>query len=104
MRQRRPCRSAPAETVVQPGERKAAVLAELNRRNVPRAAAAYLALAWLLVQIAATVLPLFGFTGQAVRVIVTVLAIGFLPAMVAAWSFELTPEGLKREGDLVRGS
>jgi len=79
------------------------VLAELNRRNVPRAAAAYLALAWLLVQIAATVLPLFGFADHAVRVLVIVLAVGFLPAMIAAWSFELTPEGLKRERDLVRG-
>lgn len=80
------------------------MLGELKRRNVLRAAAAYLALAWLLVQIAATVLPLFGHAASAVRVIVIVLAIGFLPAMIAAWSFELTPEGLKRERDLVRGS
>jgi adenylate cyclase len=79
------------------------VLAELTRRNVPRAAAAYLALGWLLVQIAATVLPLFGIADHAVRVLVIVLAIGFVPAMIAAWSFELTPEGLKRERDLVRG-
>lgn len=79
------------------------MLAELNRRNVPRAAAAYLALTWLIVQVAATVLPLFGFNDQAVRVVVIVLAVGFVPAMIAAWSFELTPEGLKRERDLVRG-
>lgn len=80
------------------------MLAELRRRNVPRAAAAYLALAWLVVQVAATVLPLFGFPEHAVRVVVIVLAVGFIPAMVAAWSFELTPEGLKRESDLVPGS
>jgi len=80
------------------------MLAELRRRNVPRAAAAYLALAWLLVQVADTVLPLFGFPEHAVRVAVIVLAVGFVPAMVAAWSFELTPEGLKRESDLVPGS
>ncbi|NJD30712.1 MAG: hypothetical protein FIB04_02360 [Gammaproteobacteria bacterium] len=80
------------------------MLSELRRRNVPRAAAAYLALAWLLVQVADTVLPLFGFPEHAVRVVVIVLAVGFVPAMVAAWSFELTPEGLKRESDLVPGS
>jgi TolB-like protein len=80
------------------------VLEDLKRRNVLRAAAAYLALAWLLVQVADTVLPLFGFPASAVRVVVVVLAIGFLPAMVASWSFELTPEGLKREDDLVPGS
>lgn len=80
------------------------MLGELKRRNVLRAAAAYLALSWLTVQVAATVLPLFGYAGSAARVVVIVLAIGFLPAMIAAWSFELTPEGLKRERDLVRGS
>jgi TolB-like protein len=80
------------------------MLAELRRRNVPRAAAAYLALAWLLVQVADTVLPLFGFPEHAVRVVVIVLAVGFVPAMVAAWSFELTPEGLKREQDVVPNS
>ncbi len=80
------------------------MLAELRRRNVPRAAAAYLALAWLLIQVADTVLPLFGFPDHAVRVVVIVLAVGFVPAMVAAWSFELTPEGLKRESELVPGS
>jgi len=80
------------------------MFAELRRRNVPRAAAAYLALAWLLVQVADTVLPLFGFPEHAVRVVVIVLAVGFVPAMVAAWSFELTPEGLKREQDVVPNS
>jgi adenylate cyclase len=80
------------------------MLAELRRRNVPRAAAAYLALAWLLVQVTDTVLPLFGFPEHAVRVVVIVLAVGFVPAMVAAWSFELTPEGLKREQDVVPDS
>jgi TolB-like protein len=80
------------------------MLAELRRRNVPRAAAAYLALAWLVVQVTDTVLPLFGFPDHAVRILVIVLAVGFVPAMVAAWSFELTPEGLKRERDVVPNS
>ena len=80
------------------------MLGELKRRNVLRAAAAYLALAWLLVQVADTVLPLFGFADQAVRVVFVVLAIGFLPAMIAAWSFELTPEGLRRDRDVLPGS
>jgi TolB-like protein len=75
-------------------------LAELRRRNVIRMAGLYLVGAWLVTQVAATVLPLFGAPGWMARSVVVVLAIGFLPALVFAWVFELTPEGLKRDAEV----
>ncbi|NND44230.1 MAG: hypothetical protein HKN58_02825 [Xanthomonadales bacterium] len=65
-------------------------------------AIAYAAFAWLLIQVVETVLPFFGVSDAAIRVVFIVLAIGFLPALVFAWAFELTPEGLKREKDVDR--
>jgi adenylate cyclase len=76
------------------------LVSELKRRNVHRAAAAYVALSWLLIQIAETVLPAFGFGGRPVQAVIIAVMIGFGPAMVLAWAFELTPEGVKREQDL----
>jgi hypothetical protein len=73
---------------------------ELERRNVIRIALAYLAGAWLVIQIADTVLPRLGFSDSAVTNVIIVLAIGFVPAVVLAWLFDLTPEGLKRDADL----
>ena len=76
------------------------LLAELARRNVIRVAGLYLVAAWLATQVAGTVLPMFGAPGWIARSVVIVLALGFLPAMGVAWAFELTPEGLKRDGDV----
>jgi adenylate cyclase len=73
------------------------IFEELKRRNVIRIAAAYLVAAWLVVQVVETIFPAFGFGAFAVRIVVIVLAIGFLPAVVLAWAFELTPQGLRRE-------
>ena len=78
-------------------------LAELRRRNVFRAAAAYVAVAWLVVQVAETTFPAFGFSDAALRTLIIVLAVGFVPAVALAWVFELTPEGLKRDRDLEPG-
>src|SRR5947199_330146 len=74
--------------------------AELKRRNVIRMAGLYLVGAWLLVQVAGTVLPMFGAPEWLPRTIVVLLAIGFVPAVIFSWVFELTPEGLKREDDV----
>ncbi len=60
--------------------------------------------AWLLIQVSETILPLFGFEESTVRLVVVVLAIGFLPALIFAWAFEITPEGLQREEDVDRSS
>ena len=75
---------------------------ELKRRNVLRVTAAYVVVAWLLVQVAETIFPLFGFDDTPARIVVIVLAIGFVPAMILAWAFELTPEGLKKESEVDR--
>jgi TolB-like protein/lipoprotein NlpI len=78
------------------------LLQEIKRRNVGRIAGLYLVGAWLIVQVASTVLPAFDLPGWALRAVITVLAIGFVPALIFAWVFELTPEGLKREKDIER--
>jgi TolB-like protein/Tfp pilus assembly protein PilF len=73
---------------------------ELKRRNVIRAAGLYLVGAWLLVQVAGTILPMFGAPDWLPRTIVILLAIGFVPALIFSWVFELTPQGLKRDEDV----
>jgi len=73
---------------------------ELKRRNVIRAAGLYLVGAWLLVQVASTVLPMFGAPDWLPRSIVILLVIGFVPALIFSWVFELTPQGLKRDEDV----
>jgi TolB-like protein/Tfp pilus assembly protein PilF len=73
---------------------------ELKRRNVIRMGGLYLVGAWLVVQVAGTVLPMFGAPEWLPRTIVVLLAIGFVPAVIFSWVFQLTPEGLKREEDV----
>lgn len=70
---------------------------ELKRRNVIRVGLAYLAATWLLIQLVDTLFPIFGLSATSVRIVVIFLAIGFVPVLVIAWTFELTPEGLKRD-------
>ena len=72
-------------------------LAELRRRNVIRMAGLYLVGAWLIVQVSSTVLPMFDMPAWLPRSIVVLLIVGFVPTLVFAWVFELTPEGLKRD-------
>jgi adenylate cyclase len=74
---------------------------ELKRRNVFRIGAAYFVSAWLLIQVVETIFPLFGFDDTPARIVVIVLAIGFIPSLIFSWTFEFTPEGLKREVDVV---
>src|SRR5881275_308236 len=73
---------------------------ELKRRNVIRFAGLYLVGSWLLVQVASTVLPMFGAPEWLPRSIVILLAIGFVPALTFSWIFELTPQGLQRDEDV----
>ncbi|HSD69468.1 MAG TPA: tetratricopeptide repeat protein [Woeseiaceae bacterium] len=77
--------------------KKGSFIEELSRRNVFRVGVAYLAGAWLLIQVADTVLPRLGFTDTAVTNVIVLLAIGFLPALILAWIFQLTPEGIRRD-------
>ncbi len=74
--------------------------AELKRRNVYRVAVASAVVAWLLIQIATQVFPFFDIPNWAVRVVVFLLILGSPVALVLAWAFEITPEGIKRESEI----
>ena len=70
--------------------------AELKRRNVYKVAVAYGVVAWLLMQIASQIFPFFEIPNWVVRLVVLLLIIGFPVALIIAWAFEVTPEGVKR--------
>jgi TolB-like protein/Flp pilus assembly protein TadD len=74
--------------------------AELKRRNVYKVAVAYAVVAWLLMQVASQIFPFFEIPNWAVRLVVLLLVIGFPVAVILAWAFELTPEGIKRTEDV----
>jgi serine/threonine-protein kinase len=75
---------------------KQSFFSELKRRNVYKVAITYAVVAWLLIQIATQVFPFFEVPNWAVRLVVLLLVIGFPIALVLAWAFELTPQGIKR--------
>src|SRR5438477_12506924 len=70
--------------------------AELKRRNVYKVAVAYIVAGWALSQGIAQVFPVFDIPNWAVRLIVLLIIIGLPIALVLAWSFEITPQGIKR--------
>jgi TolB-like protein/Tfp pilus assembly protein PilF len=69
---------------------------ELKRRNVYKVAIAYAVVGWLLTQVATQVFPFFDIPNWGIRLVVLIIVIGFPIALIIAWAFELTPEGLKR--------
>src|SRR3954451_16316708 len=69
---------------------------ELKRRNVNKVAVAYLVVGWLLIQVATQVFPFLEIPNWVVRLVIVLIAIGFPIALVIAWAFEATPEGIKR--------
>lgn len=73
------------------------LLGELKRRNVFRVAMLYVVAAWLVIEVAETVLPIFDVPDGVLRGLVVLLVIGLVPALGFAWIYELTPEGLKRD-------
>jgi len=75
------------------------LIRELQRRNVLRVAVGYLAGAWVLIQVADTVFPRIGFSDVAVTNVIIAAAVGFVPALIISWFFELTPEGFKRDAE-----
>ncbi|MCC5864411.1 MAG: hypothetical protein JJU31_04785 [Wenzhouxiangella sp.] len=77
------------------------VYGELKRRNVFRVAVTYAVAAWIVAQVAGLAADAFVAPPWVMQMIITALIIGFLPAVVVAWAFELTPEGIRRERDLV---
>lgn len=72
--------------------------AELRRRHVYKVAAAYAVVAWLLIQVATQVFPFFEIPSWTIRLAVLLLVLGFPIALICAWAFEMTREGIKRDG------
>ena len=75
---------------------------ELKRRNVFRVAMAYLVISWLVLQIANTLIPLLELPSSVSKTILLILLLGFIPAVFFSWAFEITPEGIKKEKDVIR--
>ena len=72
--------------------------AELKRRNVYKVAVAYAVVAWLLLQLASILFPAFDAPAWVMKVFIALVAAGFPIALVIAWAFELTPEGIEADG------
>ncbi len=75
---------------------------ELKRRNVFRVGIAYMIATWVLLQITDVITPILELPAWAPKLILVILGVGFVPALIFAWAFEMTPEGLKKEKDVDR--
>ena len=75
---------------------------ELKRRNVFRVGIAYVVASWLLLQLTEVLTELLELDTDVGKLVILLLIIGFVPALIFAWAFELTPEGLKKEKDVDR--
>src|SRR5256885_15632267 len=71
-------------------------LAELKRRNVYKVAVAYAVVGWLVIQVTATIVPALHLPDGLTTAVVVLTLLGFPIALVIAWAFEMTPEGMKR--------
>jgi TolB-like protein len=80
------------------------LVAELRHRNVFRVVAAYAVAGWLLAEVLTNVLPVLGAPEWAERAVLLIYVLGFIPAVVFSWFYELTPEGIKREDELDHGT
>src|SRR3984893_8771970 len=79
---------------------KPSFFAELKRRNVYKVAVAYAVVGWVIAQIATQIFPFLEIPNWVVRLVIVLIAIGFPIALVIAWVFEATPEGIKRTEDV----
>jgi uncharacterized protein (TIGR02246 family) len=73
---------------------------ELKRRHVDKVALAFAVVAWLLIQIASILLPTLDAPAWVMKALIVFVVLGFLFALIVSWSFEMTPEGMKRTADL----
>src|SRR6478672_12987062 len=76
---------------------------ELKRRNIYKVAVAYAVVAWLLVQIATQVFPFFQIPNWAIQLVVLLLILAFPVALILAWAFEITPEGIRPSHEVEPG-
>lgn len=79
-------------------------VSELRRRNVLRIAAAYALVSWILIEAGSVLLPTFGAPEWFFKIYILIVLFGFIVALIIAWVFEVTPEGVKRESDIDRSS
>src|SRR5437588_4524222 len=77
---------------------------ELKRRNVYKVAVAYAIVGWVIAQIATQIFPFLEIPNWVVRLVIVLIVIGFPIALVIAWAFEATPEGIKRTEDVDPGA
>ena len=77
--------------------------AELKRRNVYKAAVAYVVVAWLVIHAASILLPTFDAPPLVMKVVVFLVVLGFPATLIFSWAFEITPEGIKRESEVEQG-
>ena len=75
---------------------------ELKRRNVVKVGVAYAVATWILLQLTDVVAEILQLPEWAPKLILLILVVGFVPALIFAWAFEMTPEGIKREKDVDR--
>src|SRR4051812_43712396 len=73
---------------------------ELRRRNIFRVAAAYAIVGWLIIQVATSTFPILEIPRWCVRLVIVLVLLGFPVAMLLAWAYELTPEGIRRTEDV----
>ena len=78
------------------------LFSELKRRNVFRVATAYIIVGWLLTEVLATLMPMFGVPEWVGKAVVILVVVTFVPVLIFAWAFEMTPAGIKREKDVDR--
>jgi hypothetical protein len=78
------------------------IVQELKRRNVIRVAVAYVVAAWVIIEVSSLILEIYESPGSVIRIIVALLSLGLPFAMVFAWAFEVTPEGIKRDSEVDR--
>ena len=76
---------------------------ELQRRHVYRVAVAYGVVSWLLIQIATQLFPVFEIPNWGARLVIVALALGFPVALILAWAYEITPEGIRHTEDVDSG-
>ncbi len=76
------------------------VIAELKRRNVFRVGVAYAIVAWLLIEVASVIFPGLHLPDWTLTFLIIVILAGFPLALILAWAFEMTPEGIRRETDV----
>jgi len=78
---------------------------ELKQRNVIRVGIAYSVASWVIVEVSSVLLPTFGAPEWVMRALILILIVGLPVALLIAWMFELTPEGIKKEDghDIIQG-